>query len=154
MLQAGRSWVRFPLRSFDFFDSPNSSSRTMYLGSTQPLSRNEYQESSLWVKGAQRVRLITTPPSVSRLSRKCRSLDVSQPYGPPQPVTGLALLYFTIQPTHFIFITDQRHNIRICNRNSPGWAFNKHWAMSAESQNCDASEDSVVMVRLCRQARC
>jgi hypothetical protein len=36
MLQAGRLRVRFPIRSLDFFNLPNPSSRTMTLGSTQP----------------------------------------------------------------------------------------------------------------------
>jgi hypothetical protein len=37
MLQAGRSRVRVPMR-WNFFNLPNPSSRTMALGSTQPLT--------------------------------------------------------------------------------------------------------------------
>jgi hypothetical protein len=36
MLQAGRSWVCVPERSFSFFNLPNPSSRSMALGLTQP----------------------------------------------------------------------------------------------------------------------
>jgi hypothetical protein len=53
MLKVGRSPVRVP-DEVDFFNLPNPASRSMALGSTQPLTKNEYQEFSGGTKRAAR----------------------------------------------------------------------------------------------------
>jgi hypothetical protein len=80
MLQAGRSWDRVLMR-WIFFNLPNCSSRTMALGSTQPLT--EMSTRNLpggGVKGSRCVGLTTLPPSVSHLSRQ--NVGASMSYNP------------------------------------------------------------------------
>jgi hypothetical protein len=79
MLQAGRSWVPLPMSldfSTDLIFQPHYGA-----GVDSASNRNEYQEYSEEVKGDRRVKLTSSPPSVSRRSRKYGSLDYHNPMG-------------------------------------------------------------------------
>jgi hypothetical protein len=76
MLQAGRSSVRVP--EVDFFNLPNPSSRTMALGSIQPLTEMSTKKLPGGKKRPAR-RADNLAAIYEPNVRKCGSLNLSQP---------------------------------------------------------------------------
>jgi hypothetical protein len=101
MLQAGRSHIRIPMRSLNYFGLPNPPNHTVVLGFTQPLTETSTLKGFWGVERGRCVSLTTSLPFVSLFSRQYGIPNIWQPYRPPRPVTGTALcwLCFLISET-------------------------------------------------------
>jgi hypothetical protein len=112
VLQAGRTWVRFPMVSFEFFHWPNPSSRTMPLGLTQPLTETCTTD-LLGGKGDRCPGLTTLSPSCAN----CQKFWEPQPPGPPQGLPWSVKDRFYLQVFHLCM----NYSYTINETNSTAW---------------------------------
>jgi hypothetical protein len=113
MIQTGRSRVRDLMRS--------NESSSMYLILPVALSPGVYSTPNKNEYGVERSRcvgLTILPPSLSRLSRQCGILNISQPCRRSRPVTRIALLLYRRRNLHsfeeFCLLGTRRHLVWCC----------------------------------------
>jgi hypothetical protein len=81
------------------------------IGAFMKWSRSHFHLNYIILKGecgsimVEALRLATLPPSATCMPRQCVILNVSQPYRPPQPLTGIDLLYFTLHYFTLLYFT-------------------------------------------------
>jgi hypothetical protein len=98
MLQAGKFAGSIPDEVIGIFNLPNPSSRTVVVGSTQPLT--EMSTRNLPGGKGRPARKADNPTAIYEpiVYTKCGgSLDVSQSYGTPRPVQRIASLFFYLE---------------------------------------------------------